>query len=433
MTDPLSPVPPASGPPASGPPASGPPPTERLYWTQPQARTFTATVTAVNGQHVALDRTLFYPEGGGQSCDAGTLLWEGGGAQVSDVQKTGDTLWHTLEGQPPTVGSGVTGTLDWKRRFRHSQRHTAEHLLAQAFWRVNSAFGVRSVNMRGPECTLDLAGQPGESHVQAAQNLLTEMLREGLSLETRMVDAEHLGDYPLRRPPQVSGQVRVVLFGEPGGAIWEASACGGTHLPTGAQAAPVVVLKTERVRNDLTRVTFMAGEEATERLSAVYAQAQALARGFSLGIERLPERVAQLQAELNDMERRLTTTHRELASQALKQAAWHRIPGGEVALVQPGETLSTLPQPEQDELVPYLLELAGQRPDCVVIVLAPDGGCGVASSLPGYSAHTLLRGWLSQSGGRGGGRPELARGATERQGDFRLAVQTWIDALPCSQ
>lgn len=418
MTDPLSPAPPS---------------TERLYWSQPQARTFAATVTATRGQNVALDQTLFYPEGGGQSCDAGTLLWESGGALVKDVQKSGNTLWHTLEGQPPTVGSEVTGTLDWGQRSRHSQRHTAEHLLAQAFWRVNAAFGVRSVGMRGPECTLDLAGQPGESHVQAAQALLSETLREGLNLETVMVPAGALDAYPLRRPPQVSGQVRVVLFREPGGAIWEASACGGTHLPTGAQAAPVVVLKTERIKHDLTRVTFMAGEEARERLSGVYAQAQALARGFSVGIDWLPERVTQLQDELKGAERRLTTAHRELASQALRQATWHRIPGGELALVQPADTLPDLPQLEQDELVPYVLELAAQRPDCVVVVLAPDGGCGVASSLPDYPAHTLLRAWLAQSEGRGGGRPELARGATERPEDFRNAVLAWLNALPCSE
>lgn len=428
MTDPLSPAPPASDL-----PVSGPPPTERLYWTQPQARTFTATVMAVNGQLVALDRTLFYPEGGGQSCDAGTLMWAGSGAQVSDVQKTGDIIWHTLEGQPPTVGSGVTGTLDWKRRYRHSQRHTAEHLLAQAFWRVGATFGVRSVGMRGPECTLDLAGQPGESHVLAAQALLTGALREGLSLETVMVPGGALDAYPLRRPPQVSGWVRVVLFREPGGKVWEASACGGTHLAQGVQAAPVVVLKTERVKNDLTRVTFMAGEEAQEQLSGVYAQAQALARGFSVGIERLPGVVDGQRAELSATGHRLTTTHRELASQALRQATWHGISGGEVALVQPGETLPTLPQLEQGELVSHLLELAARRPRCVVVVLAPDGGCGVASSLPQYSAHTLLRGWLSQSGGRGGGRPELARGSAERPGDFRLVVQTWIDALACSE
>ena len=418
MTDPLSPAPPS---------------TERLYWSQPQARTFAATVTATRGHNVALDQTLFYPEGGGQSCDAGTLLWEGGGALVRDVQKAGDTLWHTLEGQPPTVGSEVTGTLDWGRRSRHSQRHTAEHLLAQAFWRVNAAFGVRSVGMRGPECTLDLAGQPGESHVQAAQALLSKTLREGLNLETVMVPAGALDAYPLRRPPQVSGQVRVVLFREPGGAIWEASACGGTHLPQGVQAAPVVVLKTERIKHDLTRVTFMAGEEAQERLSGVYAQAQALARGFSVGIDWLPERVAQLQDELEGAERRLTTAHRELASQALRQATWHRIPGGELALVQPADTLPDLPQLEQDELVPYVLELVAQRPDCVVVVLTPDGGCGMASSLPDYPAHTLLRAWLAQSEGRGGGRPELARGATERPEDFRNAVLAWLNALPCSE
>ena len=195
----------------------------------------------------------------------------------------------------------------------------------------------------------------------------------------------------------------------------------------------MVVLKTERIKHDLTRVTFMAGEEAQERLSGVYAQAQALARGFSVGIDWLPERVTQLQDELKGAERRLTTAHRELASQALRQATWHRIPGGELALVQPADTLPDLPQLEQNELVPYVLELAAQRPDCVVVVLAPDGGCGMASSLPDYPAHTLLRAWLAQSEGRGGGRPELARGATERPEDFRNAVLAWLNALPCSE
>ncbi|MGY2893095.1 alanyl-tRNA editing protein [Deinococcus sp. UYEF24] len=403
------------------------PTTEKLYWTRPQDRTFTATVTAVDGQRLALDRTLFYPEGGGQSCDAGTLDWQGHTAQVSNVQKTtgqkgGDTIWHTVDGQPPEVGSEVTGTLDWARRYRHSQRHTAEHLLAQAFWRVNPAFGVRSVGMRGPECTLDLAGQPGESHVLAAQALLTERLREGLTLETVMVGANELSAYPLRRPPQVEGKVRVVLFREPDGTIWEASACGGTHLPLGVQAAPVVVLRTERVKGDLTRVTFMAGEEATERLSGVYAQAQALARGFSVGIERLPERVTDLQAEVKAAQDTAANLRRQLAAGMLAQAEWTPIPGGRFTLLE-----------SADDLLLPVLEAAGNEAGSLSVVLTTGGRCAVASTLPEYSAQTLLRGWLAQAGGRGGGRPELAQGQAERPGDFRNAVLSWLNALPLPQ
>lgn len=403
------------------------PATEKLYWTRPQDRTFTATVTEVKGQRLALDQTLFYPEGGGQSCDSGTLDWQGHTSQVSEVQKTtgqtgGDIIWHTVDGQTPEVGTEVTGTLDWARRYRHSQRHTAEHLLAQAFWRVNPAFGVRSVGMRGPECTLDLAGQPGESHVLAAQALLTERLREGLTLETVMVGADELSAYPLRRPPQVEGEVRVVLFREPGGAIWEASACGGTHLPSGVQAAPVVVLKTERVKGDLTRVTFMAGEEATERLSAVYGQAQALARGFSVGIERLPERVADLQAEVKAAQDTAATLRRQLAATMFSQAEWEPIPGGRFTLLETTDAL----------LLP-VLEAAGNEACSLSVVLAAGGRCAAASTLPEYPAQTLLRGWLAEAGGRGGGRPELAQGQAERPEDFRSAVLSWLNALPWPQ
>ena len=408
MTEPLSPS-----------PVSSAPATERLYWTEPQAQSFTASVTAVRGREVALDRTLFYPEGGGQSCDTGTLSWAGGVAQVTDVQKDGGTIWHTMGGELPPVGSNVEGSLDWARRYRHSQRHTGEHLLAQAFYRVNPAFGVRAVSMRGPECTLDLAGQPGESHVQAAQTLLTGMLRTPLTLDTQMVPATELDSYPLRRPPQVSGLVRVVLFRTASGEIWEASACGGTHLPSAVQAAPVVVIRTERVKNDLTRVTFMAGEEATERLSGLYAQAQTLARGFSVGVDRLPEKVADLQAEVQEAKAVAARTRRRLAAVLLAQADWKHVSPGLAALIEVDE-----------DLLSPLLEAAGERARAVTVVLTLGGRCGVASDLPQYSAGTLLRGWLAVAGGRGGGRPELAQGQAERPDDFRVAVQQWLNALP---
>jgi alanyl-tRNA synthetase len=416
------------------------PPTERLYWSHPQARSFTATVTAIRGQAVALDRTVFYPEGGGQACDAGTLNWTGDtaswrgqrpwgrfAAQVTDVQKAGDTIWHTLEDAAPEqtlpeVGTTVTGELNWTVRYRHSQRHTAEHLLAQAFWRVNPAFGVRAVSMRGPECTIDLAGQPGPSHVAAAQELLTERLREGLTLDTRTVPDSELNAYPLRRPPQAFGLVRLVLFRGTEGNIWEASACGGTHLPLAVQAAPLVVLKTERVKGDLTRVTFMAGEEAQGRLSGVYAQAQALAQGFSVGIERLPERVADLQSELRRAEAKLAQVRRELALHLLGGANWRAVPDGQVALIE-----------TEDDLLAPLLQVAGERAAGVTVVLTFSGRCGVASSLPTFPAQMLLRGWLAEAGGRGGGRPELAQGQTEQPEAFRRIVMDWSNALTLPQ
>jgi len=109
--------------------------TEQLYQTDSYIREFEAVVTAVDGQAVALNRTAFYPGGGGQPHDTGTLSWEGGAGRVVKVQKRGDDVWHTLEGEVPPAGAAVGGTLDWERRYRLMRTHTALHVLCGVVWR----------------------------------------------------------------------------------------------------------------------------------------------------------------------------------------------------------------------------------------------------------------------------------------------------------
>lgn len=136
--------------------------TRALYHHDPVQLTFAATVSASQGQEVALDATAFYPAGGGQSADHGVLRWASGEARVTDTRKNKATgqIWHTLDGSLPSVGTALTGEVDAARRWRHMARHSGEHLLAQAFVRVNPAFAVDAVNMTNPECTLDLRGAP---------------------------------------------------------------------------------------------------------------------------------------------------------------------------------------------------------------------------------------------------------------------------------
>ena len=103
--------------------------TEKLYYADPFLREFTATVlgceAAKGGFAVTLDRTAFYPEGGGQPADHGTL----GGAHVTDVHEKGGVIFHTCD-QAVEPGSTVTGTLDWARRFDHMQQHSGEHIIS---------------------------------------------------------------------------------------------------------------------------------------------------------------------------------------------------------------------------------------------------------------------------------------------------------------
>lgn len=103
--------------------------TEALYLTDTSARRFEATVERVAGDRVVLDRTCFYPTGGGQPDDRGTLGADGTDWTVTGVEKT-DTIYHAVDGDPPEPGTAVVGELDWDRRFAHMRYHTAQHLLS---------------------------------------------------------------------------------------------------------------------------------------------------------------------------------------------------------------------------------------------------------------------------------------------------------------
>ncbi|MBL8057989.1 MAG: alanyl-tRNA editing protein, partial [Anaerolineales bacterium] len=109
--------------------------TELLYHTDAYLQDFAAVVTAVDGQAVALDRTAFYPGGGGQPHDLGRLAAGGQTWAVAKVRKAGPDVWHELAGQPPAVGTPVRGQLDWARRHQLMRTHTAMHLLCGVIFR----------------------------------------------------------------------------------------------------------------------------------------------------------------------------------------------------------------------------------------------------------------------------------------------------------
>lgn len=388
--------------------------TRPLYHEQGTQLSFQSAVVAVQGQQVALSETAFYPEGGGQNGDAGVWSWEGQSVSVLDTRKdkASGTIWHLLEGQPPALGTTIHGEVDRERRWKHMQRHSGEHLLAQAFKRVNPAFQVAAVSMGSPECHLDLLGDPSESDVRAAEQLLRETLgRTELLLETPIVPEAELPNFPLRRETKITGQVRLVIFQDSAGNYFDVSACGGTHVPRASQCAPVVVLRTERIKGGLTRVTFMAGEEASAYLARIYREAKALSQGFSVPVEKLPERVAALSAERDTLGRELDATRALLARLILAGTPVETVAGVQVRFV-------TLPS--DDLLLPTLTSVVSGE---VVAALTPSGRCGIGSGTMSNKAGEVLRSALAVTGGKGGGKPDLAQGSCEQPKEFINAVK----------
>ena len=131
--------------------------TELIYQTDSALRAFDATVLAVDaeGGAVALDRTAFYPGGGGQPNDTGELVVDGARLAVTRVKRQGEHVWHWVDGPLPAVGAPVTGRLDWERRYRLMRTHTALHVLCGVVWRDYGAL-VTGGNMEPLKARMDI-------------------------------------------------------------------------------------------------------------------------------------------------------------------------------------------------------------------------------------------------------------------------------------
>ena len=109
--------------------------TEELAAKDAYQKDTSAVVTYVTDEGIVLDRTVFYPRGGGQPGDIGVLEWDGGSVEISDTFKRSGTLFHVPGGDPPAVGTEVMARIDWERRYTLMRTHTALHVLTAVIWR----------------------------------------------------------------------------------------------------------------------------------------------------------------------------------------------------------------------------------------------------------------------------------------------------------
>jgi alanyl-tRNA synthetase len=276
-------------------------PTERLYWNDAYLRQFEARVMAV-GQYagkpaVTLDATAFYPEGGGQPADRGTL----GGVPVIDVQERGGEIYHVLGAAPAVValtpGARVSGEIDWQRRFDYMQQHSGQHILSGGFWRLCQGETVSwhlgeeytSVDIALPSLTPDLAAE-----VEHASN---EVLWNDLPIEARIYAPDELASLGLRRGPKVESDIRIVSIGD-----WDAIGCGGTHVLTAGRVGGIGIRRWE-TRGNVTRVEFLCGERVVadyqRKTRALAAIGQMLAAPLD-GLEEATRQMLQNHAALRE-------------------------------------------------------------------------------------------------------------------------------------
>jgi alanyl-tRNA synthetase len=381
--------------------------TERLYYTDSTLREFTARVVAQQeserGPAVRLDRTAFYPTSGGQPHDTGMLS----DVAVLDVWEDGKgDVWHLLDRLPPS--DEVRGEIDWERRCDHMQQHSGQHLLSGAFVRVLEAPTI-SFHLGTDDSHIDLA-IPDVTWDEAfrVEEEVNRVIWENHPVEIHVLDQAELHKVPLRRPPQVTGKIRVIWMRD-----CDAAACGGTHVSETAAVGLIKITRLERYKGGV-RVGFLCGKRALADYQRVLRGLQEVSAGLSVHQNELGEAVRRLQEEQRQARRELKAIQSQLAAFEAERL-WAETPEDNglrrVITFLEGHTF--------EQALAIASQLSTHPRTLAFLAVSEAKGtrlvCQRSDDLNEVDAVSILRRAAVALGGRGGGRPELAQGGAGAQ------------------
>ena len=367
------------------------PATAKLYETDPYVQTFTATVLVCTpaGEQFAvqLDRTAFYPEGGGQPCDTGAL----GTALVTDVQEHGGVITHTVSAALP-VGQTVEGRIDWARRRDHMEQHTGEHILSGTLHRL---FGAENVGFHigSPAVRMDMsvpltAGQLAEAEAQA-----NAVIRADAPVRCWYPAPEDLAKLTYRSKKEIEGQVRIVTI--PGADV---CACCGTHTRTTGQVGQIKILASENYKGGV-RLSVVCGQRA---LLAAQAMRQRQAEIGAL-LSAKADQTAVAVHRVYDEYTALKFTHFGVCSQLFDALA---------QLANPGEdAIRTVPGLDPDGLHRLAVRLTEATTGLCAALTPTEKGTGYCLARRDGDVRALTKALNAALNGRGGGKPGICQGS----------------------
>ena len=380
--------------------------TARLYYQDAYTHSFDARVVdrSEGGKRVYLDKTYFYPASGGQPHDTGVLS----GATVTDVVDEGERIAHVLS--EPVEGDLVQARIDWHRRFDHMQQHSGQHLLSAVFLE-RFGFETLSFHMGAEVSTVELGTKeitPEQS--AAAEERVNEIVRAAVPLLVSFEDAASV--QALRKESRRSGTLRIVEIRDV-----DRSACGGTHVRTTAEIGSVQIRGSEKVRGNV-RIEFICGIRALRRARRDYQILAELARQNAVPPEQLVESFASVRERLVEGERdreKLRTQLARLEADA-SYAATAPSPDGVRRL------LLHAPALDESSRLAAIAFAAHPKAICMVVAEEPVSVLIACSADWGVNAGAMLKGILSETGGKGGGSATLAQAKLQHKDHLR-AVQ----------
>lgn len=369
--------------------------TEKLYYENSYMKSFAAKVTECSKQGeqyaVVLNRTAFFPEGGGQPADIGVLNT----VNVFDVQEHGDKIIHTTD-SPFPVGASVMGGIHWPHRFELMQQHSGEHIVSGIIHRL---FGLDNVgfHMGAKSVTVDFNGELGEEDLRMVEYLANEAVYRNLHIEVSYPSDQELAVLNYRSKKELSGVIRIVTI--PG---YDICACCGTHVARTGEIGIIRLISAQRYKGG-TRVGLLCGSKALADSKEKAQSVNAISVLLSAKPEEVFNSVEHLLSENNTLKQEIIMLHERIF-----EAKVASVPNGtkNICLFETGLT--------PNDLRKFCLLLCAHCSG-TAIVFSGDEKTGYKYALgsTGEDVRPLCKELNQAFSGRGGGSKELVQGSVK--------------------
>lgn len=387
--------------------------TERLYYQDSEMREFDAVVVSCaenkNRFEVVLDRTAFYPEGGGQPGDEGVLYLSdrpGEKVRISDTHEREDEILHYAE-KPLAPGTKVHGEICWQHRFDLMQNHSGEHIVSGL---IHKKFGYENVgfHMGKDMITIDLNGEFSAEDMREIEQKANERIWADVPVEIHSYTEEEAASLTYRSKKELHGSIRIVTF--PGADV---CACCGTHVKHTGEIGLIKLISLQKFKGGM-RMEMLCGRRAYLYIGQICSQNQQISVALSAkptetaaAVERLKTAAAETSYRLAGLEE---TLFEEKASKLTG--------AGNVLLFEEG-----LSPEGVRKLAAAVMETCGGR--CVVCSGTDDVGYKYAAGEKDGDLRQKIKEFNAACSGRGGGKPFFAQGSVNAP---RSAIEKfWAD------
>lgn len=389
------------------------PPTALTYYTMPKLEKMVAGVLYSDAKRLILDKTIFYPEGGGQMSDTGWITKEGAETKVFEAQKHKGMVVHFVEGGTKfKAGDSVECEVDWKRRMSLARHHSSTHILLGAARRVLGSHVWQMGAQKSPDRSrIDISHyeKVTASQLREIESIANRVVAENRPISTAFMErnlAEQKYGFGLYQGGIVYGsEIRIVEI--PG---WDAEACGGIHCAATGEIGIIKIIKSERIQDGVERIEFASGEPALKYIQHQESTIQEVSRTINTPVERFEKAASKLVDDFTASKKETERLRRLLANELAPPLIARSEKVGPVKLVS-----SVLEGLTGAELLPIGSRIVELEPSSVAILASKADGsvvvlAGDSAIKAGADAGKITGEFTKLLNGRGGGKSNVGQG-----------------------